>query len=101
MNSADMTALGLVKGQKIEIESAHGKIVALVDVDEGLRDGSVSMAFGFGGARDDDQRHIGTVGSSIARLLSTSDYFDPYSGQPRMSSIPVRILTATRPSRAG
>jgi anaerobic selenocysteine-containing dehydrogenase len=97
LNSADMTALGLVKGQEIEIESAYGKIVALADVDDGLRDGSVSMAFGFGGARDDDHRHIHTVGSSIARLLSTRDYFDPYSGQPRMSSIPVRIRAATRP----
>jgi anaerobic selenocysteine-containing dehydrogenase len=96
LNSADMTALGLVKGQEIEIESAHGKIVALVDVDDGLRDGSASMGFGFGGARDDDHRQIHTVGSSVARLLSTRDYFDPYSGQPRMSSIPVRIRAATR-----
>jgi anaerobic selenocysteine-containing dehydrogenase len=97
MNSADMEALGLVKGQEIEIESAHGKIVALVDIDNGLRDGAASMGFGFGGARDDDHRHIRTLGSSIARLLSTRDYFDPYSGQPRMSSIPVRIRAATRP----
>jgi hypothetical protein len=69
-------------------------IVALVDIDDGLRDGSASMAFGFGGARDDDHRQINTVGSSVARLLSTRDYFDPYSGQPRMSSIPVRIRAA-------
>jgi anaerobic selenocysteine-containing dehydrogenase len=97
MNSADMTALGLVKGQEIEIESAHGKIVALADIDDGLRDGSVSMSFGFGGARDAGHRHIHTVGSSVARLLSTRDYFDPYSGQPRMSSLPIRIRAATRP----
>jgi anaerobic selenocysteine-containing dehydrogenase len=91
MNSADLGALGLVKGQEIEIESAHGTIVALADLDEGLRDGSVSMSFGFGGARDGDHRDIHAVGSSVARLLSTSDYFDPYSGQPRMSSVPIRI----------
>jgi anaerobic selenocysteine-containing dehydrogenase len=96
MNSADMTALGLVKGQEIEIESANGKIVALADVDDGLRDGSVSMGFGFGGARDADHRHIHSVGSSVARLLSTRDYFDPYSGQPRMSSVPIRIRAVTR-----
>jgi anaerobic selenocysteine-containing dehydrogenase len=96
MNSADLMTLGLVKGQEIEIESVHGKIVALADVDNGLRDGSVSMSFGFGGARDDDHRHIHSVGSSVARLLSTRDYFDPYSGQPRMSSIPIRIRAVTR-----
>jgi anaerobic selenocysteine-containing dehydrogenase len=97
MNTADMRALGLIKGQEIEIESAHGKIVALADVDDGLRAGSVSMSFGFGGARDADHRHIHTVGSSVARLLSTRDYFDPYSGQPRMSSLPIRIHAVTRP----
>jgi anaerobic selenocysteine-containing dehydrogenase len=97
MNSADLTALGLVKGAEIEIESAHGTIVALADVDDGLRVGSVSMSFAFGGARDDDHRDIRSVGSSVARLLSTRDYFDPYSGQPRMSSVPIRIRAAPRP----
>jgi anaerobic selenocysteine-containing dehydrogenase len=97
MNSFDLMTLGLVMGQEIEIESAHGSIVALADVDDGLRDGSVSMMFGFGGARDDDHRDIHSMGSSVARLLSSSDYFDPYSGQPRMSSIPIRIRAATRP----
>ena len=98
MNSADLTALGLVKGAEIEIESAHGTIMALADVDDGLRVGSVSMSFGFGGARDADHRDIRSVGSSVARLLSTRDYFDPYSGQPRMSSVPIRIRAATRTS---
>jgi anaerobic selenocysteine-containing dehydrogenase len=97
MNSADLTSLGLVKGAEIEIESAHGTIVALADVDDGLRVGSVSMSFAFGGARDDDHRDIRSVGSSVARLLSTRDYFDPYSGQPRMSSVPIRIRAAPRP----
>jgi anaerobic selenocysteine-containing dehydrogenase len=97
MNSADLTALGLAKGAEIEIESAHGTIAALADVDDGLRVGSVSMSFGFGGARDADHRDIRFVGSSVARLLSTRDYFDPYSGQPRMSSVPIRIRASARP----
>jgi anaerobic selenocysteine-containing dehydrogenase len=97
LNSADLAALGLVKGAEIEIESAHGTIVALADVDDGLRVGSVSMSFGFGGARDADRRDVRSVGSSVARLLSTRDYFDPYSGQPRMSSVPIRVREATRP----
>jgi anaerobic selenocysteine-containing dehydrogenase len=97
LNSADLTALGLVKGDEIEIESAHGTIVALADVDDGLRLGSVSMSFGFGAARDSDHRQVRSVGSSVARLLSTSDYYDPYSGQPRMSSVPIRIRAAARP----
>jgi anaerobic selenocysteine-containing dehydrogenase len=97
MNSADLAALGLVKGQEVEIESAHGTIVALADVDDGLRAGTASMSFGFGGAGDAAQRDIASVGSSVERLLSTRDYFDPYSGQPRMSSVPIRIRAAPRP----
>jgi len=97
MNPADLMTLGLVKGQQIEIESAHGTIVALADVDDGLRVGSVSMSFGFGGARDAGHRDVRSVGSSVERLLSTRDYFDPYSGQPRMSSVPIRIRATPRP----
>jgi anaerobic selenocysteine-containing dehydrogenase len=96
MNSADLAALGLAKGQVVEIESAHGTIAALADVDDGLRAGSVSMSFGFGGARDAAQRDIASVGSSVERLLSTRDYFDPYSGQPRMSSVPIRVRAVPR-----
>ena len=117
MNSTDLAALGLAKGDLVEIESAHGAIVAVADVDHGLRAGAVSMSFGFGPARDDgpagddapdgpaddahaaDRREVRSVGSSVARLLSTSDYYDPYSGQPRMSSVPIRVRPAARPPR--
>jgi hypothetical protein len=97
MNSADLTDLGVAKGRRNRDRVAHGAIVALADVDDGLRAGSVSMSFGFGGARDVDHRDIRSVGSSVARLLSTRDYFDSYPGQPRMSSVPIRIRPAPRP----
>jgi hypothetical protein len=64
----------------------------IVEADGGLRPGTVSISFGFGHASG------GTVedfGSNVARLLSTLDRPDPYSGQPRMSNVPVQIL---RPS---
>ena len=70
--------------------------MALADVDNGLGQ-LVSMSFGFGGARDVGHRDVRSVGSSVARLLSTRDYFDPYSGQPRMSSVPIRVRAAARP----
>jgi hypothetical protein len=46
--------------------------------------------FGFGGPPEDDAR-VREIGSSVARLLSTTDFYDPYSGQPLMSNVPIRI----------
>jgi anaerobic selenocysteine-containing dehydrogenase len=90
LNATDLAALDLAKGDEVEIESPHGVIRAIVDVDGDLRDGTVSMGFGFGGPPQDDGR-VREIGSSVARLLSTTDFYDPYSGQPLMSNVPIRI----------
>jgi hypothetical protein len=51
------------------------------------------MPFGYGVLpdRDDDPRVVGT---SPSRLLSTDQVFDPYTGQPRMTNVPIRIEAA-------
>ena len=90
LNAADLAALELAKGDEVELESPNGTIRAIVDVDNGLRPGTVSMSFGFGGTPEQDDQ-VRRIGSSVARLLSTTDFYDPYSGQPRMSNVPVRI----------
>jgi anaerobic selenocysteine-containing dehydrogenase len=90
LNADDLLALDLDKGDEVEIESPHGVIRAIVDVDRDLRSGTVSMGFGFGGPPQDDAR-VREIGSSVARLLSTTDFYDPYSGQPLMSNVPIRI----------
>jgi anaerobic selenocysteine-containing dehydrogenase len=90
LNSTDLAALDLARGDLIEIESRHGVIRSIVDVDDELLNGTVSMMFGFGGPPEDDAR-VQEIGSSVARLLSTTDFYDPYSGQPLMSNVPIRI----------
>jgi anaerobic selenocysteine-containing dehydrogenase len=90
LNATDLAALGLAKGDEVEIESPHGVIRSIVDVDDELRNGTVSIMFGFGGPPEDDVR-VREIGSSVARLLSTTDFYDPYSGQPLMSNVPIRI----------
>jgi anaerobic selenocysteine-containing dehydrogenase len=96
---ADLAALAIAAGEEIEIESPHGTIRAVADVDEGLRRGTVSMSFGFGDGTSSDD-HVRTVGSSVARLLSTRDGYDAYSGQPRVSALPVRIEAVVAASPA-
>jgi hypothetical protein len=54
------------------------------------------MMFGFGGAPDRD-REVAQIGSSPNRLLDTDAMFDRFTGQPRMSNVPVRLEKAVRP----
>jgi anaerobic selenocysteine-containing dehydrogenase len=94
LNAIDLAALDLAKGDEVEIESPHGVIRAIVDVDRDLRDGTVSIMFGFGGPPEDDDR-VREIGSNVNRLLSTTNFYDPYSGQPLMSNVPIRIRAVT------
>lgn len=85
----DLAALGLQPGDAVLIRSAHSEVGVIVEADGALRPGTVSISFGFGHASGGS---IQDFGSNVARLLSTSDLSDPYSGQPRMSNVPVQIL---------
>jgi anaerobic selenocysteine-containing dehydrogenase len=97
MSATDLAALDLVTGDEVEIESPHGTIRAIVALDGDMRDGTVSMMFGFGGPPGHDAR-VREIGSPVARLLSTTDFHDPYSGQPLMSNVPIRIRAVTATS---
>ena len=61
-----------------------------------LRRGVVSMAHCYGDApeRDGDVRDIG---SNTGRLVDNESHFDPHTGIPRMSAIPVAIGRASAP----
>lgn len=88
----DLATLGLHTGDAVRIRSAYGAIDAIVAAAPDVRRGVVSMAHGFGdtvesGADADARR----TGSSTNRLVSNEHEFDPYTGIPRMSAIPVAI----------
>ncbi len=93
MHPSDLAMLGLKSGDTVEIRSAHGSIRGIVEADDGLRRGLLSMAHCFGGAMDEDEDPRGK-GSPTSRLLNVDDDFERYSGQPRMSNVPVRIRAA-------
>jgi anaerobic selenocysteine-containing dehydrogenase len=102
MNPADLVRLGLTTGEVVEIRSARAAITAVVEEEAGVREGTISMSHGFGDAvaRDGEVRQ---VGSPTGRLIG-DEPFERYSGQPRMSNIPVRVraldsATPARPTR--
>jgi len=61
-----------------------------VHEDPYLSRGVVSMSFGFGVA-DDPSANPAEFGSNPNRLISVDEVFDPYTGQPRMTNVPVKI----------
>ncbi|MBK6289994.1 MAG: molybdopterin-dependent oxidoreductase [Gammaproteobacteria bacterium] len=90
VNPGDLASLGAVPGELVEIESDHARVVAVVEADDGLQPGVVSMAHAFGGdpAAPGDPR---TQGTPVNVLVATDRDFDPWVGMPRQSAIPVRL----------
>ena len=91
----DLAELGIASGAVVRIRSSLATLNAVAEADPSLRRGAVSMAFGYGTRStetDDVHRH----GSSPNRLIPVDVVFDPYTGQPRMSSLPVAIEAVSR-----
>jgi hypothetical protein len=66
-----------------------------VEPEEAIRRGVVSMPHAFGDAPGSDQdKDVHTFGSNTGRLSSVESDFDPYSGIPLMSAIPVNVEPA-------
>src|SRR3546814_17042840 len=84
-----MAERGLVNGDWIEIASDNGTIDAMVEADETIRPGVVSMSHGFGGLPEDGDYL--TKGASANLLISTERDRQAINGMPRLSGIPVNI----------
>jgi anaerobic selenocysteine-containing dehydrogenase len=93
LHPEDLSMLGLAKGDVVEISSSHASILGVAEPAPEVRRGIVSMAHCFGEApkRDADVREIG---SNTSRLVDNERDFDPHTGIPRMSAIPVAISKA-------
>jgi anaerobic selenocysteine-containing dehydrogenase len=86
----DMADLGVGPGTLVEISSEHGAIVGVLEADQDLRRGVLSMSHGFGGnpGEPDDPR---VTGANTNRLLASSAVYDPVTGQPAMGAVPVAV----------
>jgi anaerobic selenocysteine-containing dehydrogenase len=93
MHPSDIEALGLKDGGSVRIVSAHGSIPAIVEADESLRPGVVSMTHGWGGMPDEEADYA-AHGASTNLLTTTDTGLDPINAMPVMSAIPVRVEPA-------
>jgi len=90
----DLDALGVRSGDVIRIESDHDFIYAVAAASADVRRGVVSMAHARGGLADVD------LAGSTNRLVSTARDFEPISGMPRQSAIPVNVRALAATERA-
>lgn len=98
LHPAELAEHDLREGDEAVLANDVGRIRVVVAADPHLRRGVVSMAFGHGGTDDRDDPRVD--GSSPSRLVSADGYFDRYTGQPRMTAVPV-TLTPSPSSRGG
>jgi anaerobic selenocysteine-containing dehydrogenase len=90
----DLAERDLQPGDVVRLVAARDAITCIVDADPTLRRGLVSMAHAYGGLPDEQDDNFLELGSSTSRLLTNDVGFERYSGQPRMSAVPVRIEPA-------
>jgi anaerobic selenocysteine-containing dehydrogenase len=90
LHPLDLERLGLRAGDPVEIRSSRATIVAYVEPDDSVRRGVLSMTHCFGDT-DEPAADPSVVGASTGRLVDNDECWDRYSGQPRMSNIPVTV----------
>ena len=92
MHPDDLKALGVAPGEVVEIESDHTQILGVAESESGLRRGVVSMPHAFGDApTPENDARVRSIGSNTGRLSPVDRHYDPYTGIPRMSAIPVHV----------
>jgi anaerobic selenocysteine-containing dehydrogenase len=90
MHPDDLNALGVHEGALVDITTDRATVTAIAQPDETLKPGTVSMAAGWGGVADTPDT-VTTDGVNINQLIDNTVDFDPITGQPVMSAIPIRL----------
>lgn len=90
-----LTAIGVAVGDEVLIESDQATVRAVIDADDEVRPGVISMTHCWGRlpGEEDDPRLVGT---NPARLISASSPTESINRMPRMSAIPVDIIPVRR-----
>ncbi len=86
MHPQDAQRLNLVEGDKALCASKHGQISVVIEFDEGMRLGTVSLPHGYGIRYNNGQ----VLGPELNLLTASSDC-DPLSRTPYHKYLPVRI----------
>ncbi|MEO6718183.1 MAG: molybdopterin-dependent oxidoreductase [Novosphingobium sp.] len=82
----ELAGLGLAAGDRVEIASQHGRIVAVAKADPALRRGVVSISHCWGGLPGTEG-----AGANTNLLIAADRDVQPINAMPLMSSLPVNL----------
>jgi anaerobic selenocysteine-containing dehydrogenase len=91
LNPQDMRELNLSGNEVVTVRSAHGEVSAVVEADADLPQGCLSIMFGYGGGNDHNT-DVRATGTNPNKLMNCEAVYDRYTGQPRMSNLPVVVI---------
>jgi hypothetical protein len=91
-----MARLGLQSGDRVEIESPHGRVEAIVHASDDVAPDVVALAFGWGDPLD--PRGVEAKGCNVQRLIRADEAYDAVTGLARQSAIPVNGAVETQSS---
>lgn len=96
MHPRDAASRGLDDGAAVRVTSAHGEIDAVVELDDELMPGVVSMVHGWGHAASPRLRvaHASPGANPNALLPIGPGSFEPLSSQAHMTGIAVEVASA-------
>jgi anaerobic selenocysteine-containing dehydrogenase len=90
INPEDLAEMGIESGDIIEIRSPRAAIQGVAESYPEVRRGCVSISHGWGTNPDEPDDAL-TFGGCTSRLIANDVEFDPLTGIPRMSAVPIRI----------
>jgi anaerobic selenocysteine-containing dehydrogenase len=95
MNPADASELGVRSGDRIRLATARAAVFGTVELAEDVRPGVVSVAHGFPDSPANGNSGA-PQGTSTSALIDDEVEFDPVSGLPVMSAVPVSVSVPSR-----
>jgi anaerobic selenocysteine-containing dehydrogenase len=91
MNPSDAQRLQIENGGCVEIHSDNGMVTGIVTIADDVRPGVVSVSHGF----PNSATKSSFAGTSVSTLIDDETHYDPFSGMPRMSAIPVTVTRSS------
>ena len=95
MHSADAASHGLSDGDRIAVTSESGRIEVMLELDDDIRPGVVSMPHGWGHADPHTQLAVARAHAGAnTNILSPGTLVDAISGNAVLNGIPVQVSRA-------
>ena len=97
MHPDDLAELGVADGELLELASPRGVVRAVAKAAPDVAKGSVSMAHAWGDVPGESGPPADpwTLGDSTNRLIDNASAYDPLTGLPVQSAIPIAVRPAS------